>query len=1032
MKRSQKHFGMKGIVLLMMLFISIPSLFAQSRVTISGTVVDENNLPMMGVGVIQKGTTTGVATDLDGKYSLTVPSGVTIVFSSVGYVDQEFVATKNETVDVVLVPDTEMIEETVVVGYGVQRKSDLTGAISSVKEEDFTNRTLTDAAQALQGKTAGVYISMSSGGPGSESTVRIRGVGTNGDSRPLYVIDGSISMSGISNLNPEDIESMEVLKDGASTAIYGARAGNGVILVTTKRGQGDGRINYQFQTSLQSFKNLPEVMNAQQFYEYFTEQGSIGQSLFDTYWDGKSSTNWAEEIIEPSVMMRHNLTFQKGDKNSSIYISASYMNNDGAVKGDRDVFNRMNFSINGQWKFKPWLQLTTNNQFGISKRRSVGNGSMLAVVRMDPLTPVTMTYDQLPGDLKAIADNPATYGELLKDANGNYYGISHFTAGGTNNPFIGLYASDSMTKSYNLNGTTALNITPFKGFTFTSRIGYRMNISNPHTTSHDVYRQSNSFTNYASVSASLNFSAYYQWENFINYNVKLGKHSLNAMAGMSYSQDYDYSISGSVSGGQDTTFGFLQDDPNYLYWAYRTGNAIHTVDGAEPIYGRNLSYYGRVNWNYDDRYIVQASLRADAADSSVLPIENRWGYFPAASVGWTLSNEGFWSGIKSAIPYFKIRASWGANGSTASLGNYSWASSMISPGFYPSRTGQENTDYEYIATYIPAYTGNNQLKWETSYQTDLGIDLRFLDNRLTFSADWYKKDTKDLIISGARPSMAVGNLFSPINAGNITNSGFEFDLGWSDDAGDFSYSIRANAATLKNMVEYVDPSVNTIDGVSVHPYGAITRFQAGHPAWYFYGLKSTGIDPETGHATFEDLDGDGNIGDADLTDIGSGLPKVTAGLTINLAWKGIDFLLFASGAFGQKTYMFYDHSDYTYNKLTMFSENRWTPSNKNATVPAATAPTQNYRDWLRSDANVVKSDYFKIKQMQLGYSLPSSWVKKIKFQNIRAYVSLDDFFTFTSYKGYDPEVVGSGSGQGVDQGTYPMMKKVVFGLNVTF
>ena len=456
------------------------------------------------------------------------------------------------------------------------------------------------------------------------------------------------------------------------------------------------------------------------------------------------------------------------------------------------------------------------------------------------------------------------------------------------------------------------------------------------------------------------------------------------------------------------------------------------MDGAEPIYGRNLSYYARLNWNYADRYIVQASIRADAADSSVLPIENRWGYFPAISAGWTMSNEAFWSNIKQYVPYLKLRASWGANGSTASLGNYSWSSSMINSGFYPSRTGDENTDYEYIPTYIPAYTGNNKLKWETSKQLDLGVDMRFLKDRLTIGLDWYQKKTTDLIISGARPSMAVGNLFSPINAGAISNSGFEFEFGWSDRIGEFDYSIRANGATLKNMVDYVDPSVNTIDGISVHPYGAITRFQAGHPAWYFYGLKFKEIDKTNGQAVFYDLDGDGNIGDGDLTDIGSGLPKLTAGLTINLAYKGFDLLVFASGAFGQKTYMFYDHSDYTYNKLTMFTENRWTPSNTNGTVPAANAPTQNYRDWLRSDANVVRSDYVKIKQMQLGYTLPRKAVEKIKFQAIRAYVSLDDFFTFTSYKGYDPEVVGSGNGQGVDQGTYPMMKKVVFGVNVTF
>ncbi|MBQ9713095.1 MAG: TonB-dependent receptor plug domain-containing protein [Bacteroidales bacterium] len=370
------------------LLVSVTSLFAQQRVTVSGTVFDESNLPMVGVGVMQKGTTNGVATDLDGKYTISVPAGSTLVFSSIGYLEQEISAPANGgTLNVSLLPDTQTIEETVVVGYGVQKKSDLTGSISSVKEVDLSNRTLTDAAQALQGKTAGVYISMSSGSPGSEGTVRIRGVGTNGNSRPLYVIDGSISRNGISNLNPEDIESMEILKDGASTAIYGARAGNGVILVTTKRGSGDGRISYQLQTSLNTFGRLPEVMNSQEFYDYYLENGAIPQSQMDANWDKKTSTNWVKELTEPSFMQRHNVTFQKGDPNGNIFVSAQYMKNDGPVKGDKDVFERMNFTLNGSWRFKKWLQLQTNNQFGIAVRRAVGNGSLTNAVRLDPHTP---------------------------------------------------------------------------------------------------------------------------------------------------------------------------------------------------------------------------------------------------------------------------------------------------------------------------------------------------------------------------------------------------------------------------------------------------------------------------------------------------------------------------------------------------------------------------------------------------------------------------------------------------------------------
>ncbi|MBQ9172270.1 MAG: TonB-dependent receptor [Bacteroidales bacterium] len=1014
------------------LLVSVTSLFAQQRVTVSGTVFDESNLPMVGVGVMQKGTTNGVATDLDGKYTISVPAGSTLVFSSIGYLEQEISAPANGgTLNVSLLPDTQTIEETVVVGYGVQKKSDLTGSISSVKEVDLSNRTLTDAAQALQGKTAGVYISMSSGAPGSEGTVRIRGVGTNGNSRPLYVIDGSISRNGISNLNPEDIESMEILKDGASTAIYGARAGNGVILVTTKRGSGDGRISYQFQTSLNTFGRLPEVMNSQEFYDYYLENGSIPQSQMDANWDKKTSTDWVKELREPSFMQRHNVTFQKGDANGNIFISAQYMKTNGPMKGDKDVFERMNFTINGSWRFKKWLQLQTNNQFGLSTMRSVGNGSLTNAVRLDPHTPAFYdSYDALPSNLKGIADDRAQYGQLLQDADGRYYGIPFYST--LENPFISLYSSDSKTLAYSLNGTTSLILTPLKGFTFTSRIGYRINVSNSHTTNFDRYANGNSIQNYASVNASINMPTYYQWENFANYSRSFGKHDFTLMAGMSYSQDLGYSISGSVT-GSNSDYGFIGNTPKYLYWAFRSGNATHTVSGAEPIYTRNLSYYGRLNWNYANRYIAQVSLRADAADSSVLPIDNRWGYFPAVSLGWTISNEEFWSGIKNAFPYVKFRASWGANGSTANLGDYSWASSMINSGFYPAKTGPALTDYQYIATYIPAYTGNKKLKWESSQQLDFGVDMRFLNDRLTVTADYYKKITRDLIISGAKPSFSVGNVSSPINAGEITNSGFELELGWQDKIGDFGYSIRGNMATLKNMVNEVDPSLKTVMGVGIHPRQGQTRFEAGYPAWHFYGFKFKEIDPADGFAVFYDKDGNTTKEplDADYTDLGSGLPKVTAGLTINLDWKNWSLLVFASGAFGQTTYMFYDSPIGSYNKLKYFTDDRWTPSNKNATRPAANAGN-NYTNWLYSSANVVNSSYIKIKQVQLGYNLPKSFLDKIRFQQARVYVSLDNFFTFTKYPGYDPEVVGTGSGQGVDQGSYPLMRQAVFGLNLTF
>jgi len=1015
-----------------MFLLCVFSAFAQQKVTVSGTVVDETNVPMMGVGILQVGTTTGAVTGLDGEYTLSVPAGTKIEFSYIGYLSQVFeVPANGGQINVQLQPDTNTLDETVVIGYGVQKKSNLTGSISAVKDQDMVNRTLSDAAQALQGKTAGVYLTSSSGAPGSTSTVRIRGVGSNGSSNPLYVIDGRIAPEGMSSLNADDIQSVEVLKDGASAAIYGARAGNGVILVTTKKGQGDGRITYQLQTTFQNFGKLPQTMNSKEYIDYYLEAGTLTEAAFSD-WDGKTNTNWVDELTEMSVMQRHTLTFQKGDNKDNIYVSVSYNNNNGPVIGNKDQMERLQVMLNGNWQFKKWLSLSTNNQIGYSKTKSrATNSVMLAAIRTDPVTRAYYTDDQLKKYNEAYynyAQDPSLMGEVLKNEDGLYYGISKYTSAGVANPLISLAAADEATTMLNVNGTTALNFTPFKDFTFTSRMGYRFSVRESNTVTGDYYAGGNTKRPYASVSSSLTTPTYWLWENFANYNKTIGKHDITAMVGMSFSQDRSYSIAGSMTGSDDD-FGFQKDSPNFLYWAYATSAAqsTKTLTGGEPIYTRNLSYFGRLGWSYAGKYMVQGTLRADAADTSVLPIAERWGYFPAVSAGWTLSSEDFYAPIKDYIPYLKLRASWGQNGSTASLGSHSYAASMASTGYYATPT---DSGYTYVTAYMPSYTGNPHLKWETSEQLDLGFDMRFFHDALTFGFDWYKKDTKDLIVTGSKPTISLGVPSSPINAGNITNKGIEFELGYSGNIGDFKYSIRGNGATVKNEVTYLDETVGSLDGTSIHPYGAVTKFQAGHPAWYFYGYKYKGIDPKNGEVLVEDLDGDGNVGDGDLTDIGCGIPKFTYGLTLSANYKNFDLVVFGSGAAGQKTYMWYDYTAYNYNKLKYYTDDRWTPSNTNGTRPVAGAAS--YRQFLQSDASVVNSSYFKIKQIQLGYTVPKKVLEKINFSALRAYVSLDDFFTFSNYPGYDPEIVGSSTSLGVDQGTYPTTHKVVFGVNVTF
>ncbi|MBQ9194397.1 MAG: TonB-dependent receptor [Bacteroidales bacterium] len=1028
------------------------SLSAQQKVTISGVVTDDQNEPMIAAGVVQKGTTNGTVTDVDGNFTLTVPAGSVIEFSSVGYVSQEYVAAKTETITIKMLTDTQMIEETVVVGYGVQRKSDVTGSISQVKTEDIQNRTITTPEQALQGKTAGVQLVNSSARPGANPEVRIRGVSSNGtgssSNGPLYVVDGRIS-SSISGIDPNDIESMEVLKDGASAAIYGARAGNGVVLITTRKGAGEGKITYSFQLSSQSLAKIPHMMNSEQFMQYYIEAGKFDMETFYRNWDMTTNTDWIDYSYENSLMHRHNLTFAAGNDRGSLYISGTYLNNNGMFVGNNDVYSRLTFMVNGSWKFKPWLDIQTNNQVEYYEAQSVSEGSdygsaVLAALTLDPLTPTVFNGTNVPDYVTAANTENLPY---LTDENGNVYGISYFNQSENVNPRIMRDRAHTEYKGFNINGSTALNFRPWKELTITSRLGYRFSASDSYNYGHDYYVNGNASQNYISLSASNSNTIYYQWENFANWMHQFGKHNVSAMVGMSYSQNRSTSVSGSSSPGAGWTRvddtgavdrGVLQDNLLFYYLAYTTPNMTKMASGGQAAYSRTLSYFGRVGWSYLGRYNLQASLRADAADLSILPLNKRWGYFPAVSAGWTISDENFFSGIKNAVNYAKFRASWGQNGNTAGLGSYMYASTIGSTGYYPISS---ITPGQYITGYAPSYAGNDELKWETSEQLNFGLDLRFLNDRLTFTVDWFNKTTKDLIVSGITPSTVVGIAASPVNAGNVVNRGWEFEIRWRDQVGkDFTYGVSANLSTLHNEVTYIHESLSDgIDGATVRNYGTITRFEKGFPAWHFYGYKFAGIDSATGDALFYKLTQKNGVPttettnlptDADKTDLGSGIPKVNAGLTLNMAWKGIDLTVFATGAFGSKIFNALNVVDYARNRLTYFTEDRWTPTHTNATMPAAGA--SNWTQFLTSDGVVFDGSYVKIKQIQLGYTFPQNLTRKIKIDNLRIYGSLDDYFTFTKYPGFDPEVTGSGNGLGVDKGSYPTSKKLVFGINITF
>ncbi len=1026
MKNMKKNNSAKKQLLTMLfLLVTVPFLSAQGPLKVSGKVIDDQNYPMIGVSILEKGTTNGVITDMEGNYTLSVQQGATLVFSYIGYITQEKAA-QSAMATIVLKEDSKTLEEVVVVGYGVQRKSSVTGAISQVKAEDMQNRTITNAPAALQGKTAGVQVIQTSAAPGASPTVRVRGYSSNVSSNPLYVVDG-IRLSDISGIDPNDIASMEVLKDAASAAIYGAEAGNGVILITTKKGKaGQGKITYDFQWSTQSLARIPKMLNSEQFIDYMVESNTFTQDYMLKNWDGVTNTAWTDVAFENSQMQKHNLSFTNGNEKGNYYLSLTYLDNDGIVKGDADVYRRLTATINTEYEIKPWLKVGTTNQIEKYNVRNVSinneYGSLLtAILQLDPLTPDTYTYEDLPANMLNALQNGK---HLLQDKNGDYFSVSKFYAGEQYHPMIMRDNNKERNSGFNVNGSIYADFKPFNGFTYTSRFGYRLSGTRYSNTSLPFYGNSVQSRDYVSHSANSSTSIYYQWENFANYMRTFGRHTVSGMVGMSYQESTYDNVNGSLSANGEHAL--TKNDPLFYFLDYGSASATKGVSGQKTRSAK-LSYFGRVGYEFAGRYIFQASLRADAADLSQLPPTNRWGYFPAVSAGWTVSEEAFFEPLRQHISNLKLRASWGQNGSLAALSGYPYSTDMAMGGIYSFVPGNV-----YVTSVAPSTMGNDKLKWETSEQINVGIDARFLNDRLTFSMDYFEKKTKDLLISGTTPSLIIGGNTSPMNAGNVKNHGWEFELGWRDRIGDFNYSIRGNLATLKNKVTYVDPSITRISGVNFHT-STITYFEQGYPVYYFRGYKFKGVDPATGDPIFHDLDDSGDLNDGDLTNIGNAIPDFTYGITLTAAWKGFDLTIFGVGSQGNDIFNCINRPDHTAsNKLKkVFYDDRWTETNKSGTVPRAGAA--NMDKYQVSDALVYDGSFFKIKQIQLGYTLPKQWMKKIAVGNMRIYGSLDDWFTFTKYPGFDPEAAAnSTSGMGVDKGSYPSSKKVVLGFNIEF
>jgi len=1033
----RKAFLKKATLCLAALLVGFMS-YAQTR-PLSGKVVDQNGEPVAGASVIVAGqSSVGAATGIDGAYRLMVPAqAASITVSCIGYVSQTVPINGRAVIDVTLAEDNEFLEETVVIGYGVQRKSDLTGAVASVRSAELLNRSTSDAAAALQGKAAGVQIFNDSGAPGSGSSIRVRGISSNSGSGlgPLLIVDG-LKVDNIHYLDPSMIESMEVLKDAASAAIYGAQAGNGVVLITTKNGaqSKDGTIFYNYKLGLSQLGHHAQVMNAQQYIDWQHTAGLMGtaEELIATgVWDGVTDTNWADVLYGTGVTHNHTIGAQGGNDRGSYFLSLNYVDENGMARGDKDVYKRLTAQINADYKVKSWFQVGTNTSIERYEQQALGEHSeyagssagLLGTLIIDPLTPVYFkSYDELSSGMQRAVDAGVqkVYGPA--EHPGWWYSTSKILEGDGINPLIYRDRNEKREQGWNIRGTMFANFTPIKDLVITSRLGYRIQQKYSSNFEEPFYVNVKAYSTTYSISATSSQDYYYQWENFANYNHNFGKHAVGAMAGMSYTFSDSRSVGASLT-GEDPLKGYAE---NFRYLTQDNGSGTKGISGGAPSNSAQISYFGRLTYSYDNRYSLQANFRADAFDSSKLSEKNRWGYFPSVSAGWTISNESFFKDnvSRDIISFLKIRGSWGINGNISVLSGYPYSTSIS----YNSKSYQFGEDNTLTLGSQPDGLANPDLTWETSVQTDIGLDLRMFNNRLTFGFDWFNKDTKDLLVR-ISPVAEVGISSTTVNAGSINNTGLEFELGWQDHIGDFGYSINANLSTLQNKVTYLEPSVGHITGSGFANYKLETYFQEGYPVWFLRGFEYAGIG-ENGKANYYAADGSITQSpvDADLKFLGSTLPALTYGVTVRLDWKGLDLTVFGTGA--GDYYLVpcvYRTQHMNINSLTHFYEQA------GKTIPTIDK-IWDQTDFWSSSATMFDGSYFKIKQIQLGYTLPKKWTNKVMIEGLRFYASMDDWFVFTDYPGFDPETASTGSstGRGLDKGSYPNAKRLLFGVNISF
>jgi TonB-linked SusC/RagA family outer membrane protein len=1029
----------KGWLAFLISVVISQSLISQ---TFTGIVTDDQSFPLPGVSVYIDGTTLGAITDYDGKYLLIVGEGdvtgdsLLIVFSYVGFKSQQYSyavdPSSNIELDIILKEDIETLEEFVVVGYGVQRKSDVTGAVSTIKPEEISNLPVTRIDQALQGKAAGVQVSQTTGAPGENVKVRIRGIGTINNNDPLYIIDGVPTKDITGILNPDDIESMTVLKDAASASIYGARAGNGVVIIKTKRGiEGIQSINYHGYVGVQTYGHVTPMCDADQYIEIFNEAAvnDEREPIPDDILPLLSNTDWMKSIFQPAVMHSHNLTISGGNEKSNYLVGGGYQKQEGIILNSD--YQRINFRTNINSNLASWVNIGANLTLSYSNQDIIGGsgdgygGNGGSVIRYAFFrTPPVPIYEEN-GE---YSDLPMFEGYPRAKLN-TWFGDGYNPVGLANK-------FDWYANTYRTFGNIFANFTITEGLVFRSDFGINLAIVDEKRFNEN-WGTDGRINNPSNITKGMSTDFTYNWTNTLNYNKTFGeKHITSFLLGVEAIQN-NYHLQ------QGTDREFADQSPQLRY----LGNGLTLLKGANEVEDNwsLLSGFFRANYNYDNRYLIEGVVRFDG--SSRFAEEHRWGGFYSGSIGWNIHNESFMANAHW-LNQLKLRVSIGQTGNQE-IGLYNYLSIMEDNYNYPIG-GSASTGY------IVSSLGNLNTTWETTTTYDIGLDMAFLDDRLTVITDYYWRYTSDMLIPIPLPPS--GGSASPpfVNAGEVLNSGLEVELFWRETAGNFKYQVGGNMSTLNNEVKSLSNG-RPISAGRIDNGVFATLTEEGQPIGSFYMLEMEGIfqneldifshayqgpDIKPGDVKFKDQNGDGKITEEDRIHVGSAIPKLIYGLTGNFSWKGFDLSLFFQGAYGNSIYMQVNHDIEGFyrgfNVTQRYYEGHWTGDGTSNEHPRASweGAANNKRASTRF---LEPGSYFRLKNVSLGYDFRLKETSAIK--GLRVYFSLQNAFTITKYPGLDPEMYDSDNlkgettqnpdlASGIDWGTYPVPRIYTLGLNI--